>query len=79
MVGLKGARDYTTQKRDLQESNLTHLQQAAEVYDLLAKEPNWVTVDCFHGSSKALRSPESIHREVLAAVESRLWSRTVAR
>lgn len=79
MVGLKGARDYTAQTRDLQESNLTHLQQAAEVYDLLAKEPNWVAVECFDIGAKALRPPEDIHAEVLAAVESRVWSGAAAR
>jgi dTMP kinase len=73
MVGLKGARDYTTQARDLQESNLTHLQQAAGVYDLLAREPNWATVECFDARTEALRPLEDIHREVLAAVESRVW------
>jgi dTMP kinase len=78
MVGLKGAREYTTQERDLQESNLAHLQQAAQIYDLLATEPNWITVECFDPSAKALRPPDEIHREVLAAVESRLWSRVAA-
>ena len=79
MVGLKGARDYTTKERDLQESNLTHLEQAAQVYDLLATEPNWVTVECFDTSAKALRPPEEIHSEVLGAVESRIWSRAARR
>ena len=79
MVGLKGARDYTTRERDLQESNLTHLQQATGVYDLLSKEPNWVTVECFDIAAKALRTPESIHAEVLAAVESRVWLGAAAR
>jgi dTMP kinase len=79
MVGLKGARDYTTQERDLQESNLTHLQQASQVYDLLATGPSWVTVECFDASARALRPPDEIHGDVLAAVESRVWSGAATR
>jgi len=79
MVGLKGARDYTAQARDLQESNLTHLQQAADVYDLLGKEPNWVTVECFDAGANVLRTPEQIHADVLASVESRVFSGAATR
>ncbi len=68
----KAARTYTTQKHDLLESNLSHLEQAARVYDMLAAEPNWVTIECFDPASQAMRSPEEIHRDVLAAVESRV-------
>jgi dTMP kinase len=79
LVGLKGVREYTTRERDLQESSLAHLQQATEIYDLLAREPNWVTVECFDGPAKALRSPDAIHAEVLAAVESLVSSGAATR
>jgi len=68
LVGLKAAREYTRQKRDLLESNLRHLEQAAEVYDQLACEPSWATVECWDATSKAMRPPEAIHQDVLAAV-----------
>ena len=68
LVGQKAAREYTWQKRDLQESDLRHLEQAAAVYDQLAREPNWATVECWDASAAALRTPEAIHRDVLAAV-----------
>ena len=67
LVGLKAARDYTHQKRDLQESDLHHLDQAAAVYDQLAREPHWATVECWDSGTAALRPPDAIHRDVLAA------------
>lgn len=70
-VAEKGARQYTSLRRDLQESSLAHLEAAAAVYDRLAAQPNWVTVSCAD-SSGAPRSPEEIQREILRAVESRL-------
>ncbi len=72
LVGLKTAREYTNLQRDLQEADLKHLEQAALVYDRLATEPNWVTIECSDAGAAALRPPEGIHHAVLAAVTSRL-------
>lgn len=72
LVGLKVARAYTDLQRDLQEADLKHLEQAALVYDRLATEPNWVTVECFDAGAGALRPPEEIHQAMMAAVEARL-------
>ncbi|MFZ0412937.1 MAG: hypothetical protein WA875_06995 [Candidatus Acidiferrales bacterium] len=71
LVGQKGARDYTKLQRDIQESNLGHLEAASEVYDELALQANWVTIDCFESAQGELRRPEAIHEEILAAVETR--------
>jgi dTMP kinase len=72
-VGAKGARDYTNLKRDIQESNIAHLSAASEVYDTLSRSPNWVKIECVDATrSGHLRAPEEIHREVFAAVESRI-------
>ena len=68
LVGQKASRGYTKMKRDLQEANLAHLEQAAQVYDRLAKESNWATVECLSASGR-LRPPEDIFRDILAAVE----------
>lgn len=76
-VGQKAARAYTALERDLLESNLSHLEQAALVYDALAAEPNWVTIECFDAAG-TLTPPEEIHRAVLAAVESRVLARRAA-
>lgn len=82
LVSKKAARTYTKRHRDLQEANLAHLVAASQVYDELAKQANWVRIDCATEQSKrgsrgmaaraALRSPESIHQDVLAAVETRV-------
>ncbi len=79
LVGLKAAREYTSLPRDLQEADLKHLEQAALVYDRLATEPNWVTVECFDAAAGELRQPEQIHRAVMGAVEARLVGLVSAR
>jgi dTMP kinase len=71
LIAQKGKRDYTKLERDLQETNVAHLQAASEVYNQLASQPNWITVECIDAAGK-LRSPGAIHREILAAVESRV-------
>jgi dTMP kinase len=75
LVGLKSARSYTAKSRDLQESDVLHLKDAALVYDEVAQAPNWVTIECFDARSGKLRSPEEIHRDVLEAVDARVLSR----
>lgn len=72
LVERKQARGYTQLRRDLHEADLEHLRTAAEIYDALAREPNWAQVECFDAGKNALRSPEEIHRDVLAAVEQRV-------
>ena len=79
LVGLKSTRHYTTLERDLQEADLKHLEQAALVYDRLATEPNWVTVECFDMTAHQLQPPEEVHRGVMAAVEARLMGLAPAR
>lgn len=72
LVGEKAKRDYTKLRHDIQESDLAHLTTASEVYDELARQANWVTIDCHAAGGAGLRSPEDIHGEVLAAVTSRV-------
>ncbi len=82
LVAKKGARIYTKKKRDIQESNLAHLEAASQVYDELARQENWTTIDCTdsaRGRSRKsgaapLRAPEEIHKEILAAVEARVFA-----
>jgi dTMP kinase len=73
LVGQKGARDYTKLRRDLLEGDIAHLEAASDVYDQLAEQPNWKKIECFAAAAHALRPPEEIHREVLAAVEVRIF------
>ena len=72
LVGEKAARDYTKLRHDIQESDLAHLQATSEVYDQLARQPNWVKIECYDSAAAALRAPESIHQEILAAVQARV-------
>lgn len=74
LIGQKAARDYTKLRHDLQEADAAHLEAAAQVYDELARQPNWVKVECFDASAGALRAPAEIHEEILAAVDARLSS-----
>jgi dTMP kinase len=74
LVGEKSKRGYTQLRRDLLEADLEHLATASQVYDQLARQPNWVTIQCSDPTSKNLRSPEDIHKEILATVESRILS-----
>ncbi|MGH9688228.1 MAG: dTMP kinase [Candidatus Acidiferrales bacterium] len=72
LVASKTARDYTNKKHDIQEADLAHLEAASRVYDQLAQQSHWVRVECFDSAQAALRSPEAIHNEILAAVEARI-------
>ena len=68
--GDRGARHYTKLRRDLQESDIAHLETASEVYDILARQPRWAKIECFDPATAALRSPKAIHAEILAAVDA---------
>jgi len=70
LVTQKAARSYTTAKRDIQESSLRHLRDAAEMYDELAKRPHWATIECVDRSTNEMRTPESISGDLLELVES---------
>jgi len=74
LIGRKAAREYTRARHDLQESDLVHLEAASQVYDQLASRPQWVTIDCFDRASGAMRPPDQIHAEILAAVDARVPS-----
>ncbi|HTF22304.1 MAG TPA: thymidylate kinase [Candidatus Limnocylindria bacterium] len=68
LVAKKSARAYTTAKQDILEASLRHLEQAADMYDLLALEAPWATIECFDAARGAMRSPKEIAQDVLAAV-----------
>ncbi len=69
LIARKTARSYTAAKQDLQESSLGHLEDAAEMYDMLSRRSPWATIQCFDAARNAMRLPEEIAEEVLAAVE----------
>ena len=57
---------------DLHESNLHHLADAAAIYDQLARDENWITIDCVEPATGKPRSSDEIHALVLAATDVRL-------
>jgi dTMP kinase len=71
LVGKKAPRDYTSLGHDLQESDLTHLEKAAKMFDQLATGPNWATIECFDAGAGKVKSVEEIHKSLLDAVDSR--------
>jgi len=70
LVSQKAARSYTSAKQDIQESSLKHLQDAAEMYDQLAKRPHWTTIECVDRSTNMMRTPEAISADLLELMES---------
>jgi len=70
LVAQKGQRNYTRATHDLLEKSLRHLEDAAEMYDMLSRSKPWATVQCFDAQSGSLRLPEEISVEVLSAVQS---------
>lgn len=72
LVAKKSARDYTQAAHDILESDLSHLQDAADMYDLLSRRSNWKTVECFDPASQSIRPAQEISAEILAAVLPRL-------
>ena len=69
LVGQKASRAYTEKRHDIQEADVQHLEAASQVYEKLSRQPNWATIDCWDASANSLRSPESIHQDILANVE----------
>jgi dTMP kinase len=68
LVGRKAARKYTALRRDLLEADVLHLQQAAAIYDQLALQPNWVTIECVD-TVGAMRPPQEIAPVIWAAAQ----------
>jgi len=68
LVALKSARSYTSAQKDLLEASLRHLEDAAQMYDALARRTNWNTIECFDSRRNQMRSAEDIAKEVLGTV-----------
>ena len=69
LVLQKSARNYTALTHDLLEASLHHLHGAAEVYDSLAKQAPWTTIQCLDSIRCVMRPPEDIAEEILQVVE----------
>ena len=69
LVAQKSERNYTRATHDLQEKSLRHLEDAAEMYDMLSRSRPWATIQCYDAQNNSLRLPEEIAAEVLSAVQ----------
>jgi len=74
LIGEKAAREYTTRQRDLQEDSQSHLEGAAKVYEELARQPNWATIECADASTGSMRTPAEIHDQILSVIGARILS-----
>jgi len=68
LVKKKPARSYTDSTHDILEASIRHLQDAADMYDLLSRQTPWATIQCFDAERSAMRMPEEISRDILSAV-----------
>jgi len=68
LVGQKSERGYTRATHDIQEKSLRHLEDAAEMYDMLSRSRPWATIQCYDAQSNSLRLPEDIAAEVESAI-----------
>jgi dTMP kinase len=69
LVAKKSERNYTRATHDLQEKSLRHLEDAADMYDMLSRSRPWATIQCYDAQTNSLRLPEDIASEVLSAVQ----------
>ena len=69
LVGRKAPREYTALRPRPAGSRPDAPGKSGAVYDRLATEPNWVTVECFDARGGQAETVEEIHRDVLAAVD----------
>jgi dTMP kinase len=67
LVARKSARAYTDSAHDILESNIRHLQAAADMYDELRRASNWKTIECFDAVKQVIRSENEISADVLVA------------
>ncbi len=63
LVARKAPRTYTKATHDIQENNLRHLEDAAEMYDMLSRSRPWATIQCFDAQRGSIRLPEEISAE----------------
>ena len=69
LIARKTERNYTSATHDIQEKSLRHLEDAAEMYDMLSRSRPWATIQCYDAASSGLRLPEEIAAETLQAVK----------
>jgi dTMP kinase len=74
LVKKKPSRSYTESTHDILEASIRHLEDAADMYDLLSRQSPWATIQCYDAGRAAMRMPEEISVDILAAVNPLLSS-----
>ena len=69
LVKKKPARSYTESTHDILEASIRHLEDAADMYDLLSRQAPWATIQCYDAGRGAMRMPEEIAKDILSAVD----------
>ena len=72
LIHQKGARRYTHRRKDLQEASLKHLKRAAQIFERLARQAHWATINCMNPRNNKLRAPEEIHADIMAILQERI-------
>jgi dTMP kinase len=68
LVKKKPSRTYTDSSHDIQEANIHHLEDAADMYDSLSRQTPWATIQCYDAARSEMRMPEEISKDILSAV-----------
>lgn len=68
LVKKKPARSYTDSTHDILEASIRHLQDAADMYDLLSRQAPWATIQCYDAGRGQMRMPEEILKDIMSAV-----------
>jgi dTMP kinase len=68
LVKKKPSRSYTESTHDILEASIHHLEDAADMYDLLSRQSPWATVQCYDATRGEMRMPEEISIDILSAV-----------
>lgn len=68
LVKKKPSRTYTDAKQDIQEADIRHLEDAADMYDSLSRQSPWATIQCYDAARGEMRQPEEILGDILSAV-----------
>jgi len=50
------------------EASIRHLQDAADMYDLLSRQSPWATIQCYDAARNGMRMPDEISKDILSAV-----------
>jgi len=69
LVKKKPTRSYTDSTHDILEASIRHLQDAADMYDLLSRQTPWATIQCYDAARSGMRMPEEISKDILSAVD----------